>query len=159
MRLSWNWQNRTVQSNQESAFQNPGGGMGIGCTSWERKSTCWAAFAPVPPDQVFRLNGELGWPTAVTVYGLSARRVSGGIGVTWRSASETGVLGFNILRRSESGPWQRVNRKLISARSHAGAYTVRDRTANPRLTYSYVLATIHLDGNSERSAPVRVDPR
>ncbi len=50
----WLWTDRTVQSNQGAAWQNPGGGFGI-CLTWAPRTTC----IPVPgaPDQVFRLNG------------------------------------------------------------------------------------------------------
>jgi hypothetical protein len=53
----WGWTDRTVQSNQGAAWQNPGGGSGF-CPTWTRKTTC---FAPPNsgPDQVFRLNGTI----------------------------------------------------------------------------------------------------
>ena len=53
----WGWTDRTVQSNQGAAWQNPGGGWGF-CPTWTRKTTC---FAPPNsgPDQVFRLNGTI----------------------------------------------------------------------------------------------------
>src|SRR5262249_22094663 len=52
----WGWTDRTVQSNQGAAWQNPAGGWGF-CQTWTRKTTC---FAPPNsgPDQVFRLNGN-----------------------------------------------------------------------------------------------------
>src|SRR5262249_20831413 len=52
----WGWTDRTVQSNQGAAWQNPGRGWGF-CPTWTRKTTC---FAPPNsgPDQVFRLNGN-----------------------------------------------------------------------------------------------------
>ena len=51
----WFWQNRTVQSGNASAWQNPGGGWGTGCATWGVKTTCIPV--QVGPDQVFRLNG------------------------------------------------------------------------------------------------------
>ena len=51
----WFWQNRTVQSGNPSAWQNPGGGWGTGCATWGVKTTCIPV--QVGPDQVFRLNG------------------------------------------------------------------------------------------------------
>ncbi len=53
----WFWQNRTVQSGNASAWQNPGGGFGSPCTSWGVKTTCLPG--QVGPDQVFRLNGTI----------------------------------------------------------------------------------------------------
>jgi hypothetical protein len=52
----WYWTDRTVQSNNGAAWQNPGGGFGV-CPTWGRKTTCIGA---VDPDQVYRLNGTIG---------------------------------------------------------------------------------------------------
>jgi hypothetical protein len=51
----WFWQNRTVQSGNPSAWQNPGGGFGSPCASWGVKTACLPG--QVGPDQVFRLTG------------------------------------------------------------------------------------------------------
>jgi hypothetical protein len=55
----WFWDNRTVISNSGAAWQNPGGGFGVGCTTWGRKGpgagTCLTTQNG--PDQLFRLNG------------------------------------------------------------------------------------------------------
>lgn len=52
----WGWTDRTVTSNSAAAWQNPGGGFGIGCTSWgHRGPDC--AIDNGNNDQVFRLNG------------------------------------------------------------------------------------------------------
>jgi len=51
----WLWQNRSVQSNASAAWQNPGGGFDVGCTTWGRKLTCIPS--QVGPDQTFRLSG------------------------------------------------------------------------------------------------------
>jgi hypothetical protein len=57
---AWLWRDRTVQSNQGAAWQNPGGGFGF-CQTWTLKTTC----IPIAggPDQVFRLNGTTGGGT------------------------------------------------------------------------------------------------
>ncbi len=52
----WGWTDRTVQSNNTAAWQNPGGGFGV-CPSWTRKLTCIPTASG--PDQVFRLNGTI----------------------------------------------------------------------------------------------------
>ncbi len=45
----WGWTDRTVQSNNEAAWQNPGGGFGI-CPTWgARGTTC--GIDPGVPDQ------------------------------------------------------------------------------------------------------------
>jgi hypothetical protein len=50
----WLWRDRTMQSNNGAAWQNPGGGFGV-CQTWTLKTTC-IPFAG-GPDQVFRLDG------------------------------------------------------------------------------------------------------
>src|SRR6185436_5048122 len=59
----WGWSDRTVQTNNGAAWQNPGGGFGVGaCLSWGRRgATCGIDTAA--PDQVFRLNGCSATPT------------------------------------------------------------------------------------------------
>ena len=54
---AWVWRDRTVQSNQGAAWQNPGGGFGV-CPTWTLKAAC--LFLTGGPDQVFRLNGTAG---------------------------------------------------------------------------------------------------
>ncbi|HEX4696272.1 MAG TPA: hypothetical protein VH254_01230 [Candidatus Udaeobacter sp.] len=51
----WFWHNRTIQTNAGAAWQNPGGGYGTGCVTWNRKSACMAD--QVWPDQVFQIFG------------------------------------------------------------------------------------------------------
>jgi len=66
---AWIWRDRTVQSNQGAAWQNPGGGFGT-CPTWTRKTTC----IPITggPDQVFRLNGTTGGATPTPTSSPSA---------------------------------------------------------------------------------------
>jgi hypothetical protein len=53
----WFWHNRTVQSNQGAAWQNPGGGYGPICTNWTRRDICPSFVGDPNRDQVFRLRG------------------------------------------------------------------------------------------------------
>jgi hypothetical protein len=53
----WGWTDRTVQSNEGAAWQNPGGGFGV-CPTWTRKPICIPTTSG--PDQVYRLNGTMG---------------------------------------------------------------------------------------------------
>src|SRR6266536_4447517 len=55
----WGWTNRTVQSNQGAAWQNPGGGFGI-CPTWTRMTICVPTASG--PDCVYRINGTTGGP-------------------------------------------------------------------------------------------------
>jgi cell division septation protein DedD len=63
----WGWQDRTVQANNEAAWQNPGGGFAV-CPTWDVRTTCVGDADA--PDQVFRLVGTTGGatptPTATT---------------------------------------------------------------------------------------------
>src|SRR6266403_3981549 len=57
----WGWTDRTVQANSPAAWQNPGGGFGVGCLTWGVRTTC-VGDAPAP-DQMFRLIGTIGGAT------------------------------------------------------------------------------------------------
>ena len=50
----WGWTDRTVTSNSGSAFRNPGNGLGTGCTSFGRKTTCIPTSSP---DCLFQILG------------------------------------------------------------------------------------------------------
>jgi hypothetical protein len=64
----WFWDNRAVISNSGAAWQNPGGGFAVGCTTWGRKTTCLTTTNG--PDQLFRIvgttGGACGTPTATS---------------------------------------------------------------------------------------------
>src|SRR6266540_1846667 len=49
----WFWDNRLIISNSGAAWQNPGGGFGVGCLTYGRKTTCLPTQNG--PDQLFRL--------------------------------------------------------------------------------------------------------
>src|SRR5207253_3287982 len=57
----WGWTDRTVQANNPAAWQNPGGGFGVGCLTWGVRTTC--VGDPAAPDQMFRLIGTIGGAT------------------------------------------------------------------------------------------------
>ena len=53
------WTDRSVTSGNGAAWENPGGGFGAGCITWDRKVNC----IPTPDaDQVFSLSGTHGPP-------------------------------------------------------------------------------------------------
>src|SRR5262249_13755792 len=49
------WNQRTVQSNSQSAWQNPGGGFGSPCTAWTHTTSCGVGNGS--PDLVFSVFG------------------------------------------------------------------------------------------------------
>ena len=53
----WGWTDRTVQSNNPAAWQNPGGGFGVGCLTWGVRQVCTSSPAG-EADQMFRLIGS-----------------------------------------------------------------------------------------------------
>ena len=56
----WYWQDRTVQSNNGAAWENPGGGFGI-CQTWGRRGDpAGCNIDPGVPDQVYRIAGTIG---------------------------------------------------------------------------------------------------
>jgi len=68
----WFWTERTVQSGNEYAWQNPGDGFGTGCTTWgPGVTTCGIR---VSPDLCFTLSGGLASAPApaLSPYGLGA---------------------------------------------------------------------------------------
>src|SRR5215472_15262484 len=54
----WYWTDRTVTSNSPAAWENPGGGFGVGCLTWGVRTSC--ADDVGAPDQVYRLVGTIG---------------------------------------------------------------------------------------------------
>ena len=53
----WGWQERTVQSGNPAAWQNPGGGFGTACSTYGVRTTCLGAGTP---DNMFRVAGTVG---------------------------------------------------------------------------------------------------
>src|SRR5437588_3285995 len=62
----WGWTDRTVQSNNPAAWQNPGGGFGL-CPTWQPKLAVCIPTAS-GPDQVYRINGTTGGGGPCTDY-------------------------------------------------------------------------------------------
>ncbi len=100
-------------------------------------------------------------PTAVTLESAQAKAHTEGTQISWRTASETDVLGFNIWRQPQSqSPDERsrsaakVNDELIFARRSGtvlGAdYTLLDVTTVPGTSYQYELEVLHVDGSVDR---------
>jgi extracellular elastinolytic metalloproteinase len=83
-----------------------------------------------------------GAPTAVQVNGFTARRAKAGVAVSWRAASEAGVLGYSVWR-IRAGHAVKIQRALIPAKHAASAFGARyrlvDRTARHGVAYSYHL--------------------
>jgi hypothetical protein len=98
-------------------------------------------------------------PTAVVLASFEAASAVNGIRLSWETASEFDVLGFNLYR-TEAPDGQRIqlNKDLIAAQSlgssTGASYEFVDETALPRKTYYYWLQDLDLRGGSNYHGPV-----
>lgn len=97
--------------------------------------------------------------TAVRVKTFKAASIRRGISVSWRTAGETDLLGFNIYR-STADKQIKVNRQLIRAKSAGspagGSYRLLDRHVRAGITYAYRLQVLSLDGRRSWQGFARV---
>ena len=105
------------------------------------------------PDQSDDAPATILNPVGEAMGGFWARGAGHAVRLHWRTASEKDILGFNVLRSSDDGPFVQINESLIFAR-HAGAdtgdlYSFQDRgVSGERVTY--VLEIIYLNGRMKR---------
>ncbi len=83
--------------------------------------------------------------------------------VEWTTESEVNLAGFNIYRgESPDGPYLKINDALIPASPDpltGGSYSYTDTTAEPGMTYYYMLEDVELDGQATTHGPVQVVAR
>lgn len=98
--------------------------------------------------------------TAVAFMSFTAARSSRGVLLRWKTASETGFLGFYVYR-SLKGRMTKVNRTLIPAiGTFAGAaYRFLDKSARRDRTYTYRLQAVNVDGSKDWYGRVTVRAR
>lgn len=98
-------------------------------------------------------------PTAVRVTSFNARVAKRGAVVTWRTAQEQNVLGFNVYR-SKARKSVKLNHRLVRARGAgslaATSYRLLDRSARTGKTYLYRLQVVTLDGKRTWQGSVRL---
>ena len=92
--------------------------------------------------------------TAVLVRTLTATRSARGAVVRWRTASEIGILGFNV-HRQENTNRVRVNSKLIAAKG-GGFYSFLDRRSFKGKGVRYFIQLVNVDGSRSWYGPARV---
>jgi hypothetical protein len=98
------------------------------------------------------------WPTAVELDSFAAEPQSGGVLLTWRTATELDVVGYNVYRsKSRGGPRTQVNAKLIASQmpgSAVGAsYSFVDEAAAKGGRYYYWLEELDVHGGSGANGP------
>jgi hypothetical protein len=110
----------------------------------------------------FKLNPDCAKPTAVAVAHFGARWTKTGVSLSWRTATETELAGFNLWR-SSSKSWRKVNQALIAAkqtgRAAGAAYRLLDRSSRPRGSYTYRLQVVDLNGKRSWYGPGAVPAR
>ncbi len=93
-------------------------------------------------------------PTAVVLAGFSIMAQPDRVLVSWQTASEVEILGFNLLRQAGGGEFEAVNEELIlaaqSGRDAGASYTYEDQRVISGMTYHYVLEIVKPDGRAER---------
>ncbi len=72
----WGWRDRSVLSNTNASWQNPGNGFGTGCTTWGARATCIGGPDAGAPDQVYRLRGTVGRPASAAAASAAAASTS-----------------------------------------------------------------------------------
>jgi len=142
---SWFWGMRTVQSNAPAAWKE-NGGYATACTAWGNRGTCTNTTSS--PDQMFRLQGSTGAPTAVRLARFEARSTPSGVVVRWRLGSASDVLGFEVWRERAGGPLRKLNSRLVAAQpgGRASGYAFVDAYASPGTLYRYRLRVVTLSG-------------
>jgi hypothetical protein len=99
-------------------------------------------------------------PTAVTVGAFRGKATRRGVELTWRTASEARILGFNVWR-FDGSKGVRVNRSLVDAQDRAAGatYRLRDSAARRGATHTYRLQVVGWDGKRTWEAKTTVRAR
>jgi hypothetical protein len=93
-------------------------------------------------------------PTGVVLGSLNAVAQPDGVLISWQTANEVRILGFDVLWRGLGGELEQVGKEFIFA-EYAGAdrgsdYACLDKGVVSGRTYDYVLEAIMSDGRVER---------
>jgi hypothetical protein len=88
--------------------------------------------------------------TAVAITSLSARWAGKGIAVGWRTGNEAQVLGFDVFRSTNAGPFRKLNRLLVTAKQTGSTRGATYRFVDPAVkrghAYTYRLRVVTTDG-------------
>jgi hypothetical protein len=102
----------------------------------------------VTPRKVLGFFAGLGLIAAGMLLALSD---SGGITISWETASEVDTMGFNLLRAEGSarGPFQQINAQAIPAKGDpltGSEYEMEDKDVRPGRLYFYQIEEIEWSG-------------
>ncbi len=110
------------------------------------------------PDGPWQTNIINPYYTSVVLAYFKARPAAGGVLLKWATGSETANIGFQIYRsRSADGPYEELANGFVPSQAiePAGAfYTFFDWTAEPGVTYYYVLQDVPAEGMPVEYGPV-----
>jgi fibronectin type 3 domain-containing protein len=86
--------------------------------------------------------------------GVTAIYTNGAVELIWAPNGEPDLAGYNVYRRTESGPPQRINSTLL------GAPAFRDVSTDPARAYYYWVSAVDQSHNESSASPsVRVETR
>ncbi len=124
------------------------------------------AQGPLPPEPPLPTqSGEAGVriqrPTGLGVYGFSATPVGMDVVVRWKTASESSIAGFVVLRSENGGDYAALNQDLIAAQSAGSntgnAYEFVDRMAPGSTPVAYKVEVMTADGRNEEVGPAYLE--
>jgi hypothetical protein len=89
-------------------------------------------------------------PTAVRVAGFAAKWRGRSIDVSWRTATEAALIGFNVYRSVGNGPMRKLNPTLIGTKragqARGAVYRLVDRNVRVGTLYTYRLQLVDSKG-------------
>ncbi|MBN1481356.1 T9SS C-terminal target domain-containing protein [candidate division KSB1 bacterium] len=97
-------------------------------------------------------------PIVVNLLSFNAEFQADGIHVTWQTAQENSIAGYNLLRRENgAADYIRVNEALVKSQGamQGATYELIDRIEHAG-TYYYKVARVGLDGQTEESKPITI---
>ncbi len=96
-------------------------------------------------------------PTAVVISSFQATWLDDHILITWKTASEEEIVGFNLWRAEGADPFVKLNVSLIPAHvgsSQGYSYSYQDLDVTPGFAYYYKLEVLDIHGESTFHGPV-----
>ena len=104
-------------------------------------------------------------PTAVELLSFTATGKLRSVLLSWETASELDIAGFNIYRsKTKTGVKKLINPEIIPSLVYPGSptgavYTYKDKTAKPGVLYFYWLDVVDLEGGTTLYGPVKARRR